>query len=108
MWLIHTFSLQTKLGLIYPAYKLGFVSYIQKLGTPNTQALNLRSVTLLPVFFQDFKQIYYGSRETVCGTYSHTPFTFQMGINPRVTGCRDANLKLTTVLEDIRHRKRSL
>jgi hypothetical protein len=30
MWLIHTFSLQTKLGLIYPVYKLGFVSYIPK------------------------------------------------------------------------------
>ena len=50
MWLIHTFSLQTKLGLIYPAYKLRFVSYILKLGAPNTQAPNLRPITLLPVF----------------------------------------------------------
>ena len=30
MWLIHTFNLHTKLGLIYPAYNLGFVSYIPK------------------------------------------------------------------------------
>lgn len=52
MWLIHTFSFQTKLGLIFPAYKLGFVSYIPKPGAPNTQAPNLRPVTLLPVFFK--------------------------------------------------------
>ena len=47
-------------------------------------------------------------RETIRGAYSHTPFTFQMGGNPRMAGCRDANLKLTAVLEDSRHRKNPL
>ena len=47
-------------------------------------------------------------RETVRGAYSHTPFTFQMGVNPGVAGCRDANFKLTAILEDSRHRKISL
>ena len=47
-------------------------------------------------------------RETVRGAYSHKPFTFQMGVNPEVAGCRDTNLKFTAVLEDSRHRKRSL
>ena len=47
-------------------------------------------------------------RETVRGAYSNTPFTFQMGVTPGVAGCRDANLKLTAVLEDSRHRKNSL
>ena len=42
MWLIHTFSLYTKLGLIESAYKLGFVFYIPKSEAPNTQAPNLR------------------------------------------------------------------
>ena len=113
MWLIHTFSFQTKLGLIFPAYKLGFVSYIPKPGAPNTQAPNLRPVTLLPVFFKILSkyitfEAYDAMRETVRGAYSHTPFTFQMGVNPGVAGCRDANLKLTAVLEDSRHRKRGL
>ena len=31
-----------------------------------------------------------------------------MGVNPGVTGCRDANLKLTAVLEDSRYMKNSL
>ena len=52
VWLIHTFNVQTKLRLIYPVYKLGFVSYIPKPGAPNTQVPNLRPVTLLPVFFK--------------------------------------------------------
>ena len=113
MWLIHTFSLQTKLGVIYPAYKLGFVSYIPKPGAPNTQAPNLRPVTLLPVLFKILSKYitfvaYDKMRETVRGAYSHTPFTFQMGVNPGVTGCRDANLKLTAILEDSRHRKNNL
>jgi hypothetical protein len=113
MWLIHTFSLQTKLGVIYPAYKLGFVSYIPKPGAPNTQAPNLRPVTLLPVFFKILSKYitfvaYNTMRETIKGAYSHTPFTFQMGVNPGVAGCQDANLKLMAVLEDNRHRKNSL
>ena len=61
MWLIYTFILQTKLGLIYPANKLGFVSYILKPGAPNTQASNLRPVTLLPVFFKIL------SKHIICG-----------------------------------------
>jgi hypothetical protein len=113
MWLIHTFSLQTKLDLIYPAYKLGFVSYIPKPGAPNTQAPNLRPVTLLSVFFKIFNKYitfvtYDTMRETVRRAYTHTPFTFQMGVNPGVAGCRDANLKLTAVLEDSKHRKNNL
>ena len=36
--LINTIRVQIKLGLIYPAYKLGFISYILKLGAPNTRA----------------------------------------------------------------------
>ena len=81
MWLIHTFSLQTKLGLIYSAYKLGFISYIPKPGAPNTQAPNLRPVTLLPVFFKILSKYitfvaYDTMRETVRWAYSHTPFTF--------------------------------
>lgn len=113
MWLIHTFSLQTKLGVIYPAYKLGFVSYIPKPGAPNTQAPNLRPITLLPVFFKILSKYitfvaYDTMRETVKGAYSHTSFTFQMDVNLGVAGCRDANLKLTAVLEDSRHRKNSL
>ena len=113
MWLIHTFNVQTKSGLIYPAYKLGFVSYIPKPGAPNMQAPNLRPVTLLPVFFKILSKYstyvaYEAMRETVRGAYSHTPFTFQMGVNPGVAGCQDANLKLTAVLEDSRHRKNPL
>ena len=97
MWLIHTFSLQTKLGLIYLAYKLGFVSYIPTPGAPNTQAPNLRPVTLLPVFFKIFSKYitfvaYETLRKTIRKAYSHTPFTFQMGVNPRVADCRNANL----------------
>lgn len=52
MWFIHTFNMQTKLGLIYPTYKLGFVSYILKPGASNTRVPNLKPVTLLPVFFK--------------------------------------------------------
>jgi hypothetical protein len=65
------------------------------------------------VFFKIFSKyiifvVYDMMRETVRGGYTHTPFTFQMGVNPRVAGCRDANLKLTPVLEDSRHRKNNL
>ena len=68
---------------------------------------------LLPVFFKILSKYitfvaYDTMRKTVRGSYSHTFFTFQMGVNPRVTGCRDANLKLTAVLEDSRYRKNSL
>jgi hypothetical protein len=31
-----------------------------------------------------------------------------MGVNPEVAGCRDANLKLTAILEDSRHKKNNL
>ena len=37
-------------------YKLGFVSYIPKPDAPDTQAPNLRPVTLLPVFFKIFSK----------------------------------------------------
>ena len=77
MWLIHTFSVQTKLGLIYMAYKSGFMSYIPKPGAPNTQAPNLRPVTLLPVFFKILSKYitfmaYEAMRETIRGgVYTH-------------------------------------
>ena len=113
MWLIHTLSVQTKLGLIYPAYKLGFVSYILKPGAPNTHAPNLRPVTLLSVFLKILSKYitfvaYKTMWEIIREVYSHMPFTFQMGVNPGVTGCRDANLKLTAVLEDSTHMKNKL
>jgi hypothetical protein len=65
------------------------------------------------VFFKIFSKYitfvaYDTMRETVRGTYTHTPFTFQMGVNPGVAGCRDANLKLTAILEDSRHMKNNL
>ena len=47
-------------------------------------------------------------RKTIRGASSHTPFTFQMGVNSGVAGCRDTNFKLTAVLEDSRHRKNNL
>lgn len=110
IWLIHTFKVQTKLGLIYPTYKLGFVSYIPKSGAPNTHAPNLRPIILLLVFFKILSKCitfvaYESMWETIRGAYSHTPFTFQMGVNPGVAGCRDANIKLTAILEDNRHKK---
>ena len=43
--------MRNKLGLIYPTYKVGFVSYIPKPGASNTRAPNLRPITLLPDFF---------------------------------------------------------
>ena len=46
-------------------------------------------------------------RETVKGTYTHTSFTFQTGVNLGVVDCWDANLKLTAVLEDSRHWKKT-
>lgn len=35
----------------------------------------------------------------------HTSFTFQMGVNPNIAGCRNVNLKLTAVLDDSRHKR---
>jgi hypothetical protein len=43
--------------------------------------------------------------ETIRGTYSHTPSTFEMGVNLGVAGCRYANVKLTAVLKDSKHKK---
>ena len=47
-------------------------------------------------------------REMIRGAYTNTSFTFQMDINQGVAGCRNANLKLTAILEDSRHRKNNL
>ena len=75
-------------------------------------APNLRPVTLLPVFFKILSKYityraYEAMTEKIEGAYEYTPFTFQMGVNPGVAGCRDANLKLTAVLEDsrLKHKK---
>lgn len=112
-WLINTFKVQTSFRTIYPSYKLGFVSYIPKPGAINTMAPNLRPVTLLPVFFKILSKYityraYKAMTETIEGAYEYTPFTFQMGVNPGVAGCRDANLKLTAVLEDSRHKHKEM
>jgi len=42
--------------------------------------------------------------EKVIGTYEDIMFTFQMGVNPREAGCRDANLMLTAILKSSRHK----
>ena len=68
---------------------------------------------LLPVFFKILSKYitfvaYNMMRKMVRGAYSYTLFTFQIGVNPGVTGCQDANLKLTAVLEESRHRKNNL
>ena len=47
-------------------------------------------------------------RKPVQRAYTHMFFTFQMGVNPGVAGCQDANLKLTVVWEDNRHKKNKL
>lgn len=51
---------------------------------------------------------YESMKEMVQGAYSHTSFTFQMRVDPGIAGCRDANLKLTTILKDIRHKQNKL
>lgn len=81
-WLIIMFRVHTGFEIIYPMYKLGFVSYIPKLGAPN-----LRPVTLLLDFFKILNKyitfvVYEVMRKTVQGAYTHTPFMFQMGVNP--------------------------
>lgn len=102
--------MHTKLGLIYPAYKVGFVSYIPKPNAHNTQPPNLRLVILLPIFFKILRKyitfvVFEVMRETIKGLYSHTLFTFRMRMNPEVTSFWNANLKLTIMLEDSTHRR---
>lgn len=112
-WFATTFRAQIAFGNIFPSYKLGFISYIPKPGAPNTQAPNLRPVTLLPLSFKIFSKYityaaYAAMTERITGAHAHTPFTFQMGVNPGIAGCRDANLKLTAILEDSRHKHHEL
>lgn len=68
--------MQTKLGLIYPTYKLGFVSYILKPGASNTRVPNLKPVTLLPVFFKILnKYITFVAYESMRKRYGECIFT---------------------------------
>lgn len=52
--------------------------------------------------------VYESMKETVRGAYLHMLFTFQMGMNPGVAWCRDANLKLTANLENSMHKRNKL
>lgn len=43
---------------------------------------------------------YEAMKKTMTEAYSHSPFIFQMGVNPRVIECQDTNLKLMVILEN--------
>lgn len=54
-WLLLTFKVQTKMGIIFKSYKLGFISYIPKPGAPEYSSAELETSNTFTSVLQDFE-----------------------------------------------------